>query len=275
VRDITADHRADIFAANRARGRIALAVAPSGGVTRPRHVDEEGSLRVRFPGARAHNLEAVIVNTAGGIAGGDHFDVAIAVEEGARLAVTTTAAEKVYRTLGPVAGVDLRLTVNAGGTLVWLPQETILFDRARLRRTIEVDVAEGGRLVLAEAVVFGRTAMGEVVEQGGLFDRWRVRCGARLRFAETVRLDGPVAETLQHRAVGAGAVAVATVLMLPGDDASLGAVRAADVRSEVAASAWNGLTVMRIVAKDAMWLRADLVAVLTAMGVPLPRLWVH
>ena len=275
MRDPTADHRADVFAANRARGRIALAVAAGGGVTRPRHVAEEGSLRVRFPGTRAYGLEAVTVNTAGGIAGGDHFDIAISVEEGARLTVTTTAAEKVYRSLGPAAEVDLRLTVNAEATLFWLPQETILFDRARLRRTIEVDVAAGARLVLAEAIVFGRTAMGESVEQGSLFDRWRVRCGGRLRFAETVRLDGAVAEALRHRAVAAGAVAVATVLMQPGDETALAAVRAADVRGEVAASAWNGLLVARIVAKEAMWLRHDLTAVLFAVGVPLPRLWVN
>jgi urease accessory protein len=275
VRDPTADHRAEVFAGNRARGRIALAVAAGSGVTRPRHVAEEGSLRVRFPGARTHGLEAVTVNTAGGIAGGDLFDVAVAVEEGARLTVTTTAAEKIYRSLGPAAAIDLRLTVKSDATLFWLPQETILFDRARLRRTIEADVAERGRLVLAEAIVFGRTAMGEAVEQGSLFDRWRVRRDGKLRFAETVHLDGAVAETLRHRAVAVGAVAVATVVMLPGDDAALAAVRTADVRSEVAASAWNGLLVARIVAKEAAWLRHDLVAVLTAMGVPLPRLWVH
>ena len=270
-----ADHRAEIFAGNRARGRIALAAAASGAATRPARVAEEGSLRVRFPGTRARGLEAVIVNTAGGIAGGDQLDVTVAVGEGARLAVTTTAAEKVYRTLGPAAAIDLRLTVKPGGALFWLPHETILFDRARLRRTIEADVVEGGRMVLAEAIVFGRTAMGEVVEQGSLFDRWRIRHGGSLRFAETVRLDGPVAETLQHRAVAAGALAVATLLMLPGDETMLAAVRAVPVRSEVAASAWNGLAVVRIVAKDAAWLRQDLVAVLTAMGVPLPRLWVH
>jgi urease accessory protein len=114
VRDEAADHRAEIFAANRARGRIALAVAssgalaPGGGATQPVRIAEEGSLRVRFPGARARGLEAVILNTAGGIAGGDSFDIAIAVEEGACLAVTTAAAEKVYRTLGPAACIDLR-----------------------------------------------------------------------------------------------------------------------------------------------------------------------
>src|SRR5262245_5031877 len=244
-------------------------------ITRAARVAEEGSLRVRFPGARARTLEAVIVNTAGGMAGGDRFDVALTAEQGARLAATTTAAEKVYRALGPATAVDLRLRVEAGATLAWLPQETILFDRGRLRRTIEADVAETGHLLLAEAIVFGRTAMGECVEQGSLFDRWRVRHAGRLRFAETVRLDGSVAATLRHPAVAAGGVAMATVLSVPGDDAMVAAIRAAAVRSEVAASTWNGLVLVRIVAQDAMGLRADLVAVLTAIGVPLPRLWVH
>src|SRR5262245_63391564 len=130
--------RAQTFAANRARGEIALSVASSGGVTRRLHVGEAGSLRVRFPGPRAADLQAVVVNTAGGIAGGDRLAVEIAVGETARLAVTTAAAEKIYRSLGPDAAVDLSLAVAAGSTLLWLPQETIVFDEARLRRTIDV-----------------------------------------------------------------------------------------------------------------------------------------
>src|SRR5215216_5706751 len=181
--------QADIFAANRARGHVALAVATAHGITRRERVSEEGSLRVRFPAPTARSLEAVIVNTAGGIAGGDRLDLAIAVGEGARLIVTTAAAEKIYRSLGPDAAVHLDLTVKRNGTLLWLPQETILFDRARLRRTIDAELAENATLILAEALVFGRAAMGEVVEQGHLFDCWRVRRGGKLVFAETLRLD--------------------------------------------------------------------------------------
>src|SRR5262249_6165235 len=119
---------ADTFAANRAVGRVALTVRASGGVTRRARVREEGSLRVRRPGPPADELEAVIVNTAGGIAGGDRFALEVTVEQGARLTVTTAAAEKVYRTLEPAATIAVRLEVGAGGALTWLPQETILFD---------------------------------------------------------------------------------------------------------------------------------------------------
>jgi urease accessory protein len=266
--------RADIFAANRARGTIALSVAAVHGVTRRTRVHEAGSLRVRFPGPRSADLEAMIVNTAGGIAGGDRLAVEVAVGKAARLAVTTTAAEKIYRSLGPAATVHVNLTVAANGKLTWLPQETILFDSARLRRTIDVDLAADATLVLAEVLLFGRAAMGEVVEQGSLFDRWRVRRGGTLVFAETVRLNADIGTRLRQRAVAAGGGAVATLLVVPGDEARVAALRVpATWQGEVALSAWNGLAVARFVAREGSGLRHDLVAVLTALGVPLPRLW--
>jgi len=267
---------AQTFAANRARGHVALSVAAARGVTRRRQVGEAGSLRVRFPGPAAADLEAVIVNTAGGIAGGDQLALDIAVGAAARLAVTTAAAEKVYRSLGPAAVVNLTLTVEANGALAWLPQETILFDRARLRRTIEVDLAGNATLVLAEALAFGRAAMGEAVKQGSVFDRWRVRRGGQLIFAETTRLDDEIGASLCQPAVAAGGAALATLLLVPGDEAHVTAVRAiADPRGEVAISAWNGLAVARFVARDGAALRYDLTAALTALGVPLPRLWLN
>jgi urease accessory protein len=267
----------DIFAANRAVGRVSLAVAAARGATRRTRVDEAGSLRVRFLGQTAEELEAVIVNTAGGIAGGDRFDMDVAVEEGARLVVSTAAAEKVYRSLGPEAEIGVRLKVGAGGSLLWLPQETILFDQARLRRAIEVDLAENARIVLAEALVFGRAAMGETMQRGSLTDRWRIRRGGKLIFAETLRLDGAIAAKLDEKAIAAGGVAIATVLMIPGDDAAVARVRAMgeSFRSEVGASAWNGLAAVRLVAKDGASLRHDLALVLTALGESLPRPWLN
>src|SRR5262245_18358262 len=146
-----------IFADNRAIGRIALTVEAHDGVSRRAHVREEGSLRVRFP--ETGPLEAVIVNTAGGIAGGDRFGIDVTVGAGAYLTVTGAAAEKVYRSLGPDAGIAIKLDVRAGARLAWLPQETILFDRVHLRRSIDIDLAPDASLLLAEAIVFGRSAM--------------------------------------------------------------------------------------------------------------------
>ncbi len=157
-------------------------------------------------------LEAVIINTAGGMTGGDRFDIDVAVGPSARLAVTTAAAEKIYRSLGPDTELAVKLAVAPGGALAWLPQETIVFDRARLRRTIDVDLAPGANLLLAEAVIFGRSAMGETVRLGQFLDRWRVRVGGTLVFAETIRLDGDIEQALAEPAIAARRVAVASVL---------------------------------------------------------------
>ena len=240
---------------------------------------EAGSLRIRFPNSdRRGTLDAVIVNSAGGMAGGDRFDIDIAVGAGARLTVTTAAAEKIYRSLGPDSQIGVKLEIGAGGALAWLPQETILFDRVRLRRTIDIDLARDANLVLAEAVEYGRSAMGEAVVSGHFFYRWRVRVGGGLLFAETLRLDEAIAQRLAQRAIANGSVAVASVLKLPGDDAGVAAVRAMeqDFAGEVGVSAWNGLALVRLVAPDGAALRRDLALVLTAFGAtPLPRLWLN
>jgi urease accessory protein len=266
-----------IFAANRAVGRIDLAVKAHNGVTRLARVHEAGSLRVRCPNTTSSEMEAVILNTAGGVAGGDKLDLGIAAGAGARLVITTAAAEKVYRTFGPEATIGVTLDVAAGAALAWLPQETILFNRARLSRSIDVSLAPDARLMLAEAIVFGRSGMGEAVEEGALFDRWRVRRGGKLIYAETVRLDGAIAAKLAAPAVAKGGIAVATVLIVPGNDASVAAIRALDGRfaGEVGASAWNGIAAARLCATDGATLRHDLTHVMTVVRGSLPRIWTN
>jgi len=269
----------EIFAGNRAIGRIALSVAADANGSRRQRVHEEGALRVRFPNVAGHDaLEAVVVNTAGGMAGGDRFDLDIAVGPGAKLTVTTAAAEKIYRSLGPDAEIRVKLDISSGGTLGWLPQETILFDQIRLRRSIEADLAPDASLLLAEGVVFGRAAMGETLAHGHFFDRWRVRRAGVLIFAESLRMDGAIADQLARRAVARGAVAIASVLRVPGDEAAVAAVRAKekDFAGEVGVSTWNGIALARLVAPGGAALHRDLIAVLTAFGnMPLPRLWLN
>jgi urease accessory protein len=265
----------EIFAANRASGRIALDAAAVGGRTRRTRVHEAGSLRVRFPNATAEALEAVIVNTGGGMTGGDRFAIEIALGEGARLTAGTAAAEKIYRSIGPDAEMTVRLDVAAGGRLAWLPQETILFDGAQLKRRIDIDLAQGASLVMAEAVVFGRAAMGEAMNHGMFADRWRLRREGRLIFADNARLGGAIAEKLSASAVAAGGIAAATVLIAPVDEAMIAAVRALDFVGEAGISAWNGIALARLCARDGAALRHDLIAVLAALGQGVPRLWLQ
>jgi urease accessory protein len=269
---------ASVFAANRARGAIAFDVRLQDGATRRGALHESGSLRVRFPSPEGDGLSAVLVNTAGGIAGGDRFDIEIAVNEGARLTLTTAAAEKVYRAPADAARLSIALKVAAGAHLAWLPQETILFDRAKISRSIDIDLAEGASLLLCEIVVFGRAAMGETMRYGSFVDRWRVRRGGRLVFAETVRLEGDIAEKLARPAVANKGAAIANALIVPGDEALLARIRELSdgFGGEVGVSSWNGLAMARFCAQDAARLRADMMAVLgRASRAPLPRLWLN
>lgn len=267
----------EVFEANRARGAVRFDVHTRDGVTRRGVLHESGSLRVRFPSPEGEGLSGVFVNTAGGVAGGDHFDIGIAAGEGARLTLTTAAAEKVYRAPGAAAQLNISLKVAAGAHLSWLPQETILFDRARVHRRFDIELDDAASLLLCEIVVFGRTAMGERMEQGEFVDRWRLRRGGRLVFAETVRLDGDIGAKLGRSAVAKDGAAIGTALIAPGDEALVERIREASdsFAGEVGISAWNGFAMARFCAQDAARLRADMMAVLARTGAALPRLWLN
>ena len=278
MRTDTTPAAATTFAANRAQGAVKFGVHLQDGVTRRGVLHESGSLRVRFPSPEAEGLSGVFINTAGGIAGGDRFDIGITAGEGARLTLTTAAAEKVYRAPGPVAELNIALKAEAGAHIGWLPQETILFDRARISRRIDIDLAETASLLLCEIVVFGRSAMGERMLHGEFVDRWRLRRGGKLVFAETIRLDGEVGEKLARPAIAKGGVAIGTALIVPGDEALVERIREASESfgGEVGISAWNGFAIARFCAQDAARLRADRMAVLgRASGMALPRLWLN
>jgi urease accessory protein len=266
------------FAANRAQGAVKFGVHLQDGVVRRGDLHESGSLRVRFPSPEAEGLSAVFVNTAGGIAGGDRFDIDITAGEGTRLTLTTAAAEKVYRAAGSAAQLGISLKARAGAHLAWLPQETILFDRARILRCIDIDLAEDASLLLCEIVVFGRSAMGEKMLHGEFVDRWRMRRGGHLVFAETMRLDGDIGEKLSRPAVAGGGVAIGTALIVPGDEAVVARIRevSESFGGEVGISAWNGFAMARFCAQDAARLRADMMTVLgRASPSALPRLWLN
>jgi urease accessory protein len=262
----------------RAVGRVSFAAAALDGRTRPMRIEESGSMRIRLPKGEGAGLDAVLVNTAGGIACGDQFAVEIEARAGASVTVATPAAEKVYRSDGPVSTLSVNLTAGARARIDWLPQETILFDSARLDRQLEAAIAEDARLTLLEAVVFGREARAERITEGLFIDRWRIRRGSRLVYADTLRLDGPIADLLQKPSVGNGARALATLIhVAPDAEARLDSVREqlpSGHGCDAAASAWNGLLAVRFCALTIEALRAAICPFLLAFrGEPLPRVW--
>jgi urease accessory protein len=239
---------------------------------------QQGSAKVRLPRTLDAQPEAVLINSAGGLTGGDRMTYAVEVGEGAAAAITTQAGEKIYRARDGAADVHVRLTLGERARAEWLPQETILFDGARFRRRFEVEMADSASLLAVEAMVFGRTARNERMRSGLVFDHWRVRRGRRLVFADGFRLEGRVASLLARPAILAGGCAAASVLLAaPDSGAFLDAARAAldGTPAEAGVSAWDGLLLARLAAKDGAGLRLSLTALLAALrgGRALPRVW--
>jgi urease accessory protein len=260
----------------RAKGRIHCRFARGpDGRTRLAELGEGGGYRLKLP--RGPACEGVILNTGGGMAGGDSLAVDLALDAGASAVVTTQSAEKIYRSQQDAATIRLRLELGAGAGLAWLPQETILFDGARLDRRLQAAIAPNSRLLIAEMTVLGRTAMGETMRVGALTDQWRIRRDDRLVFAEALRLEGAVEALLAAPCTGAGARAFATILLVdPRAESLLEEMRAhfAGADCEAGASAWNGLLLIRLLGRQAAGVRAALATLLRHLDKrPLPRVW--
>jgi urease accessory protein len=257
--------------AQRAKGELNLAFGAGAGVTRLQRFYQDGCLKARLPRGE-DGAEVVTLNISGGVAGGDVLATRVEVGEGAQVRVASIAAERIYRALGGVAAeVSTRLSVQPGGVLQYLPQETILFDGFALTRGLDVDLAAGAGFLGVESLVFGRLASGEVVREGMLRDRVSVRVAGRLVVQDMTRLEGDIAGRLDRRAVANGARATAMVMCTGGDVA---AVRAALEGAVAGATVVENILLARILAADGASLRRVLVRVLAACGCgALPRVW--
>jgi urease accessory protein len=267
-----------VVAMQRARGASRVAIRSDGPITRLAENYQSGSAKVRFPHSEAGGpLEIVLLNTAGGVTGGDHLSYSVSAEAGAHGVVATQAAERIYRRSEGVARIETTLAVASGASLDWLPQETILFDRSALTRTLVADVHPDARLLAVEAIVLGRTAMGETARSVEVSDNWRIRRGGKLIFADGLRLDGDAVAIMASGATGNGAAAVATLVLVARDaEARIDAAREAltSPAGEAGASAWNGMLVARLIASTGQALRSDLMRLIEAVrGVTMPRVW--
>ena len=260
----------------RAVGLGRIAAKQDGGITRLDRLHQDGCAKIRLPRDHAAtSLEAVLINSSGGLTGGDRVSWQAEAEPGASLTLTTQACEKVYRARDGRAQVEVALGVGAGARLDWLPQETILFDGAALARQLTADLDADARLLALEAVILGRTAMGESVRRGELRDRWRIRREGRLIFADDLALSGPIAATAALAPLLGGARAFASLLLV-----AEGAPRFLEPLRQVlgpagGASAFDGKLFCRLVARDGLALRRILMLAIAALrgGEPCPRVW--
>lgn len=263
----------------RARGEIAFSVKCRDGKSVRDQVRESGSLRLRFPREAGEGLHGVLVNTAGGMTGGDGFSIHADVCAQGQLTLTTSAAEKFYRSDGDCAKIVVSLRSGAGAKLAWLPQESIVFDGARVRRTYDIDFLSGSRLLLFDATSFGRTAMGEQLCDLDVRDRWLIRRDGELIFADFTSLVGPAAELLPAMVVTDGAASIAT-LIYNGEDGEAVCVHWNGLLEEFepdvtgGAGLVNGLCVARFIAADLSRLRQLLTAAITVPDeMAVPRSW--
>ncbi len=261
----------------RATGELVVSIKRRDGRGALEGLRQEGCLKARFP-RPVDWMEVTTLNTSGGITGGDFLRTSITVRPGARATFTSQAAERFYRALDADAPADVRtgIEVGAGAACEWLPQESIVFDGCAMDRTLAVDVAEDGWFLGVESLVLGRAAMGERVRTARLRDAWRVRRGGRWLLHDAIRIGGDVTATLSGLATAGTQGAMATIVLVCGDAGDrLDAVRSAFGDAEAGASAWNGMLVARIVARDGAALRATVVAGLNCLrgGRTLPRVW--
>ncbi|WP_375452818.1 urease accessory protein UreD [uncultured Devosia sp.] len=263
-------------AMQRARGVARIATKQRGGVTCIDTLYQDGCAKIRLPNTHSNALEAVLINTAGGLTGGDYLQWSADAAPNGTMVLTTQACERIYRSTGATARVETRLSVGANAHLDWLPQETILFEASQVDRRIEINLAEGATLTAIEAVLLGRDAMGEMADDAYLRDNWRIRRNGRLIHAEATLLTGTGSERVATPLLD-GARAFATILHIgPLAARRLDAVRALmPAAGHIAASLVGERLVIRALAKSGLALRRLIVPILAELSGAgaLPRLW--
>lgn len=235
-----------------------------------------GSSRVLFPQGRRDALEAVLLNTSGGLTGGDDFDTDIVAGVGSHLTVTTQAAERAYRSIDSrPAQVRTTIDVSEGARVNWLPQETIVFDGAHVDRSLAVNLAPDAQFLMGEPMIFGRTAMGETVHQATISDRITIRRDGHLLFADRIAMAGDVQAHLDRPTIANGNRAMAALLYAAPD-----AVRhLAPLRDLLPSTCGvslirDGLLFVRLLGEDGHALRQSLIPALRQLrGGDLPRTW--
>lgn len=259
----------------RAKGIARVSAKRSGARSMLDGLHQSGALKLLFP-RNPLICEAIAINTSGGVTGGDSFHLTAAAGQGAHLCLTTQAAERAYRALSDEVGhVVTDLQVADDATLFWLPQELILFQGSSLCRRLNVDLAPSARFLMIEPVIFGRTAMGEIVTQAQFDDRIEIRRDGVPLYLDAMRLSDDPSATLARPAVANGARAMASlVYVAPDAEAALPHIRAHLPETGGASLLHKDVLTLRLVTPCSHSLRRALLPILDHLtGDALPRSW--
>lgn len=259
----------------RASGRGECFVKTRGSLTVIDRLWQQGCAKLRLPKSADSGFEAVMINSSGGLTGGDRLDWAFAADAGCAITVTTQACEKVYASLGGAAEVSTSLSAGTGGHINWLPQETILFDQAQLSRDLTVELAENATALIVEPVLLGRLAMNESVLSGLFSDRWTIKRNGKTVHAEAFRIGPELGRQAAQKAVLNNAKAFATILLMDPDSEPLLEPARAIIGEKGGASFWNGKLLARLIDGDGYVLRKRLIPLVSLLNkqAGLPKCW--
>lgn len=259
--------------------RVAAAAAASfkclDGKSRIAGLYQQGSAKIRFPKVYGTGIEAVLINTAGGLTGGDRISWELDAGNDVDVSVSTQACEKAYRTNAGTAVVDTHLRLSGASTMHWLPQETILYNQSSMSRRFTVDMDPGATFLAVESLILGRRAMGETLLEAEFRDQWRIRRNGKLVHADDLQLKnaaGSAVRLSQNRALSS------FVYLLDADlehcQEIAAGLRAACLATASGFSAFPGKVTGRILARDGHALRDALIPLLKKLrGTDLPRVW--
>jgi len=243
----------------RANGVGRIVLGSSGGDNRIKDLFQRSPIRIIFPRLGVGALEeAVLINTAGGIAGGDCLEYEITALANASITATSQAAEKVYRALDEPSRIVTKLRAYDQARLAWLPQETIVFNWARVNRRTQIEISSGAELLALDWLVLGRAAHGEKMMGGCIRDNWVVKKDGRLVWADSFRATDDMFARLHRMALLSDCKAIGTLIYCgPHVGTRLAALRkmTPHLGCRCAATLVAGLLIVRFAAKISLDLR--------------------
>jgi urease accessory protein len=263
------------------QAELKLAYGRDGDATRPTLRRHKGPLRVQkhLYAEGPEVCQHIIVHPPGGIAGGDRLDICATVGANAWAQLTSPGAAKWYRAAGP-AYQQLNLRVEAGATLEWLPQETIVYAGAQAELTTEIDLAGDAKLLYWDIIALGRPASGERFDAGHFQAQLNIRRDGQLLWHERQRVVG--SDGLLDSSIGLDGKPVFATLLISGEIDSELLDRCRNLTTAVRGDLTQlpGLLVARCLANEALHARAWLIELwrllrpelLGRRAVP-PRIW--
>ena len=257
-----------IPALQRARGLLNISTQKAYQTnTRLKKLRQEGSYRASFPRHSKGNIETVIINTAGGVTSGDKFTTTITAHENSQISITTQAAERIYHARDTLVGeIQTSLCLQKNAQLYWLPQETILFDGARLKRRLDVDLHSSAKFLMVEPLVFGREASGEKLLSGMLDDRVSISSNGQPIYIDRIKLKDNITDQLMRPALAYNSHAVVSIVLVkPNAKLLLEPVRALLPQKAGASLLNDNILVVRMLAQDSYEMRTATFPILTLL----------